>query len=117
MLRSPLRCHSNYGKSEDLNRYLRTDSLDTNEFENENLLSFAFSNVTPIIIKSITTFGINFALENSLKQPSFNFSPAAAAPKGYSVGRGPHTKVLVPPAWLSGVTTRGGYLKVRGSVE
>ena len=26
--------------------------------------------------------------------------PAAAGPKGYSVGRGPHTKVLVPPAWF-----------------
>jgi hypothetical protein len=27
--------------------------------------------------------------------------PAAAGPKGYTVGRGPHTKVLVPPAQAS----------------
>ena len=31
--------------------------------------------------------------------------PAAAGPKGYSVGRGPHTKVLVPPA-LSGASVQ-----------
>ena len=41
-------------------------------------------------------------MQNTGFFPSFSKNgPAAAGPKGYSVGRGPHTKVLVPPAQCS----------------